>query len=99
VLLVSLGAELAAQVPKTRRADELLTRGIVRMERPPAETRDAIMPRLYEDATVRRAGVREAASAPAALPGAAGTRRSGRNRLASSGMIESSQQATPDLRR
>jgi flagellar motor switch protein FliG len=55
-LLISLGAELAAQVLKTMREDEveLLTREIVRMERLPAEMKDAIMQQVYEDAMARQ---------------------------------------------
>ena len=55
-LLISLGAELAAQVLKTLREDEVeqLTREIVRMERLPAEMKDAIMQQVYEDAMARQ---------------------------------------------
>jgi flagellar motor switch protein FliG len=55
-LLISLGAELASQVVKTMREDEveLLTREIVRMERLPAEMKDAIMQQVYEDAMARQ---------------------------------------------
>src|SRR5918911_147566 len=55
-LLISLGSELASQVLKTMREDEveLITREIVRMERLPAEMRDAILQSVYEDAMSRQ---------------------------------------------
>ena len=55
-LLISLGSELASQVLQTMREDEveLITREIVRMERLPAEMRDAILQSVYEDAMSRQ---------------------------------------------
>ncbi len=55
-LLISLGSELAAQVCKAMREDEVeqLTREIVRMERLPAEMKEAIMQQVYEDAMARQ---------------------------------------------
>jgi flagellar motor switch protein FliG len=55
-LLISLGPELASQVLKTMREDEVeaVTREIVRMERLPAEMRDAILQQVYEDAMSRQ---------------------------------------------
>src|SRR5437867_8521168 len=55
-LLISLGPELASQVLKTMREDEVeaITREIVRMERLPAEMRDAILQQVYEDAMSRQ---------------------------------------------
>ena len=49
-LLISLGPELASQVLKTMREDEVetITREIVQMERLPAEKRDAILQQVYE---------------------------------------------------
>jgi flagellar motor switch protein FliG len=55
-LLISLGPELASQVLKTMREDEVetITREIVMMERLPAEMRDAILQQVYEDAMSRQ---------------------------------------------
>ena len=55
-LMISLGPELAAQVLKEMREDEVeaITREIVRMERLPAEMRDAILQNVYEDAMSRQ---------------------------------------------
>lgn len=55
-LLISLGSELASQIMKALRDDEVesITREIVRMERLPAEMKDAIMQQVYEDAMSRQ---------------------------------------------
>jgi len=55
-LLIALGSELAAQVLKSMDEPdaEQVTREIVRLERLPAEMRDAILQQVYEDAMSRQ---------------------------------------------
>src|SRR5438309_9791815 len=55
-LLIALGSELAAQVLKSMDEHDVeeVTREIVRLERLPAEMRDAILQSVYEDAMSRQ---------------------------------------------